>query len=152
MLGDPYTGLLIYINDDHNNIPGFTTKQDGGTSLACPLFSATLLLVNQARALLNKATPIGQAAPYLYEQNKILQLKKALRVIMPPTIVFSNATPPPINNIGNIPTPASSFTITNKTFGWDSSLTIELEWQFWNDAVGVGSPNIPNFVMAMANM
>ncbi len=71
---------------------------------------------------------------------------------MPPTIVFSNATPSPINNMGNIPAPASSFTITNKTFGWDSSLTIEPEWQFWNDAVGLGSPNIPNFVMAMANM
>ncbi len=57
MLGDPRTGLLIIAND--------TQVKDGGTSLACPLFSATLLLVNQARSLLNKGTPIVKQ-PLIY--------------------------------------------------------------------------------------
>ena len=45
MLADPYTGLTIYEGN------GYFVY--GGTSLACPLFSGTLTLVNQARALLN---------------------------------------------------------------------------------------------------
>lgn len=144
MLGDPGTGLLIIANGSQ--------VQDGGTSLACPLFSATLLLVNQARSLLNKGTPIGQAAPYLYQQNNLLLANRAINLIIPPSLMISGATPPPATLIHNTPAPASSFTIGNVTFGWDSSLTLEPESQFWNDGVGVGSPNIPNFVITMANM
>lgn len=144
MLGDPETGLLIIANGSQ--------VQDGGTSLACPLFSATLLLVNQARSLLNKSTPIGQAAPYLYQQNNILLANRAINLIIPPSVMISGATPPPAVLINSIPAPASSFTLGNVTFGWDSALTLEPENQFWNDGVGVGSPNIPNFVMTMANM
>lgn len=144
MLGDPHTGLLI--------IAQGAQVQDGGTSLACPLFSATLVLVNQARSLLNKGTPIGQAAPYLYQQNPLLLSNKAINLIIPPALIISGATPPPSTLIHNTPAPASAFTINNVTFGWDSSLTVEPENQYWNDAVGIGSPNIPNFVMTMANM
>ncbi|WP_133134984.1 S53 family peptidase [Legionella rowbothamii] len=144
MLGDPQTGLLIIANG--------TQVKDGGTSLACPLFSATLLLVNQARSLLNKGTPIGQAAPYLYQKNDVLLAHRAINLIIPPALIISGATPPPSTTIQNTPAPASAFTIGPITFGWDSALTVEPEDQFWNDAVGVGSPNIPNFVIAMANM
>lgn len=144
MLGDPHTGLLIIANG--------AQVQDGGTSLACPLFSATLVLVNQARSLLNKTTPIGQAAPYLYQQNHALLANRAINLIIPPALIINGATPPPSTLIHNTPAPASAFTINNITFGWDSSLTLEPEAQFWNDGVGVGSPNIPNFVMTMASM
>lgn len=144
MLGDPQTGLLI--------IAEGAQVQDGGTSLACPLFSATLVLINQARSLLNKGTPIGQAAPYLYQMNQVLLANRAINLIIPPALIISGATPPPATVIQGTPAPASAFTINNKTFGWDSSLTVEPEEQFWNDAVGVGSPNIPNFVLTMANM
>ncbi|MCW8398651.1 S53 family peptidase [Legionella sp. PATHC038] len=144
MLGDPQTGLLIIADD--------VTVQDGGTSLACPLFSATLILVNQARSLLNKGTPIGHAAPYLYQMNDVLLSNRAINLIIPPSLIISGATPPPSTTIQGIPAPASAFSIKNKTFGWDSALTLEPEDQFWNDGVGVGSPNIPNFVVTMANM
>lgn len=144
MVGDPHTGLLIVANG--------STVQDGGTSLACPLFSATLVLVNQARSLLNKSTPIGHAAPYLYKYNSVFLNNKALRLIVPPAAIISGATPPPDKEIDKTKAPASAFTIKDTTFGWDSSLTVEPEDQFWNDAVGVGSPNIPKFVMTMANM
>ncbi|WP_454783237.1 S53 family peptidase [Legionella sp. WA2022007384] len=144
MLGDPQTGLLI--------IADGAQIQDGGTSLACPLFSATLILVNQARSLLNKGTPIGQAAPYLYQMNHVLLDNGAINLIIPPALIISGATPPPSTIIQGSPPPASAFTIKNKTFGWDSSLTLEPEDQYWNDGVGIGSPNIPNFVLTMANM
>ncbi|KTC89314.1 S53 family peptidase [Fluoribacter dumoffii] len=144
MLGDPQTGLLI--------IADGVQVQDGGTSLACPLFSATLTLVNQARSLLNKGTPIGQAAPYLYPKKDILLASRAINLIIPPAVIISGATPPPSVSIHGTPAPASAFTLKNKTFGWDSSLTLEPEDQFWNDGVGIGSPNIPNFVPTMANM
>lgn len=144
MLGDPQTGLLI-ISDG-------VQIQDGGTSLASPLFSGTLVLVNQARKLLNKDTPIGLAAPYLYQQNQHLVAQRALNVIMPPTAIIRGATIPGVASINGIPVPGTAFTVSNKTFGWDSSLTIEPESQFWNDAIGVGSPNIPIFVKEMANM
>jgi subtilase family serine protease len=149
MLGDPGTGLLIYTTASGSG----EFVKDGGTSLACPLFSATLMMVNQARALLRKSTPIGQAAPYLYQQNQRLLSQKALNVIMPPTQIISGASAPPVNVVNGIPVPASAFTTSSsQTFGWDSSLTIEPESQFWNDAVGVGSPYLPRFVLEMANM
>jgi subtilase family serine protease len=144
MLGDPNTGLLIVAQG--------AMVQDGGTSLACPLFSATLVLVNQARALLSRGTPIGQAAPYLYQNNQILLSNRAINLIIPPAVIISGATPPPATIIHGTPAPASSFTLGNITFGWDSSLTVEPEAQFWNDAIGIGSPNIPNFVLAMSTM
>lgn len=136
MLGDPETGLRIYVNGNE--------VQDGGTSLACPLFSASLTLVNQARFLLNKATPIGLAAPYLYQQNQTLLNERALNLIVPPHQIIPGAVLPPAG------APNTAFTIDGLTFGWDSSLTIAPEAQFWNDAVGVGSPYLPNFVMTMA--
>ena len=144
MLGDPNTGLLI--------IAEGAQVKDGGTSLACPLFSASLVLINQARQLLNKGTPIGHAAPYLYQQNQLLLSSRALHLIIPPSVIISGATPPPTDLIQGTPAPASAFTINHITFGWDSALSIEPEDQFWNDATGVGSPNIPNFVTTMANM
>lgn len=144
MLGDPQTGLLI--------IAEGVQVQDGGTSLACPLFSASLILVNQARSLLNKGTPIGQAAPYLYQKNQVLLANRAINLIIPPALIISGATPPPSTSIQGTPAPASAFTLNNVTFGWDSSLTLEPEDQFWNDGVGIGSPNLPNFVLTMANM
>jgi subtilase family serine protease len=140
MLADPTTGLNIYEAYDG----GWMVI--GGTSLACPVFSATLGLVNQARALLSKSTPIGLAAPYLYNENSTLRNASALNLIIPPHQIISGATPPPGG------APLSAFTIGSTTFSWDSTLTIEPEDQFWNDVAGVGSPNIPNFVGTMANM
>jgi len=144
MLGDPYTGLTIY--------EGGTSFVYGGTSLACPLFSATLILVNQARMLRNNgiADPIGQAAPYVYMYNSNLRHGKALNLISPPHVIISGAQRPPNG------APLSAFKIRNDaynydlTFGWDSSMTLEPEDQFWNDGVGVGSPYLPNFITIMS--
>jgi len=144
MLADPQTGLLIYVNGG--------IIQYGGTSLACPLFSGTLLLVNQARSLLNGGAPhpLGQAAPYLYHFNSTLLYGAALNLVAPPHLIISGAMLPPAG------APLSAFTLeffgTAYTFGWDSSVTIAPENQFWNDGVGVGTPYIPNFVAVMATL
>lgn len=143
MLGDLYTGLLTYSEG------GCTPCWDGGASLATPLFSGALTLVNQARALLaGRANPIGLAAPYFYLNNNTLIRSRAINLITPPHQIISGAVP-----ASGGPTSAfvlyDSFFSQYVTFNWDSSLTI-VEDQFWNDVVGVGSPNIPNFVQTMA--
>ena len=140
MLGDAATGLLIYFTTTECT----TSCLSGGTSLATPLFSGTLALINQARTLsFGIPKPIGLVSSYLYNHNEILINAKALNVITPPHRIISGATPVPGG-------PISAFTINGLTFNWDSSLTI-VEDQFWNDVVGVGSPNIPSFVQTMAS-
>ena len=146
MLADPYTGLTIY--------EGGQSFVYGGTSLACPLFSGTLTLLNQERMLLhgNSPRPIGQAAPYLYTNNSTLVYAQALRLISPPHRIIEGARHPPAG------APISAFRIHNSvygyelTFGWDSSMTLAPEKQFWNDGVGVGSPYLPNFLPTMATL
>ncbi|MCL9685137.1 S53 family peptidase [Legionella maioricensis] len=146
MLADPYTGLTIY--------EGGQSFVYGGTSLACPLFSGTLTLLNQERMLLNgnRPRPIGQAAPYLYTNNSTLLNAQALRLISPPHLIIEGARRPPAG------APLSAFKIYDTaygyelTFGWDSSMTLAPENQFWNDGVGVGSPYLPNFIPTMATM
>lgn len=144
MLADWYTGLSIYIN-------AHPPQVYGGTSLACPLFAGTLTLINQARTLLNNGVvnPLGLGAPYLYQQNTVLKLNQALNLVVPPHQIFGGATP------AGGGAPLSAFTIAtgeshSLTFSWDSSLSIEPENQYWNDVVGVGTPNLPNFVIQMA--
>ncbi len=60
-LADPYTGAVILIT-----VPGQLPPQVwqvwGGTSVACPMFSALWAIANQEAG----KTPLGLAAPYLY--------------------------------------------------------------------------------------
>lgn len=148
MDADYYTGLIIY--------QGGSFYQTGGASQSTPLFSGVLALVNQARALLNNGTPnpLGLAAPYFYTFNNQLITSKALNLVVPPHQIISGATP--VNNppVGTTP-PDSAFNILVSTdtitFNWDGVLSI-VENQFWNDVVGVGAPNVPNFVSVMARL
>ncbi|CEG58518.1 S53 family peptidase [Legionella fallonii] len=148
MVADYYTGLLIY--------QGGSFYKTGGASQSTPLFSGVLTLVNQARALLNGGVPkpIGLAAPYFYTFNRQLINGKALNLVTPPHQIISGATP--VNNAPADSTPPdSAFNIVVGgdviTFNWDGVLSI-IESQFWNDVVGVGSPNVPNFVSVMASL
>lgn len=62
MVGDPNTTVLIYdsYSDPQNPWGGV-----GGTSVACPLFSAIVALANQERATQGMAT-VGLVTPLLY--------------------------------------------------------------------------------------
>jgi len=63
-LADPYAGVAILIS-----IPGQVPEQVwqiwGGTSVACPMFSALWAIANQ-EAIAGGGASLGQAAPYLY--------------------------------------------------------------------------------------
>jgi subtilase family serine protease len=63
-LADPFTGVAILIS-----IPGQVPEQVwqvyGGTSVACPMFSALWAIANQ-EAEANGGSALGQAAPYVY--------------------------------------------------------------------------------------
>jgi subtilase family serine protease len=59
-LADPYTGGIIAISEPFTS-PEIQYQVYGGTSLACPMFSALWAIANQEAGY-----PLGQAAPYLY--------------------------------------------------------------------------------------
>jgi subtilase family serine protease len=59
-LADPYTGVAILISIP-NQVPAQVWQIWGGTSVACPMFSALWAIANQ-----EAGAPLGQAAPYLY--------------------------------------------------------------------------------------
>jgi subtilase family serine protease len=59
-LADPFTGGVIVISEPFQS-PSQVYEVYGGTSLACPMFSALWAIANQAAG-----APLGQAAPYLY--------------------------------------------------------------------------------------
>ena len=59
-LADPYTGAVVLISEP-TGLPEQTWHAIGGTSLACPMFSALWAIANQEAGV-----PLGQAAPYLY--------------------------------------------------------------------------------------
>lgn len=59
-LADPYTGGVILITVP-GQVPAQVWQVWGGTSLACPMFSALWAIANQ-----EAGAPLGFAAPYLY--------------------------------------------------------------------------------------
>ncbi len=59
-LADPFTGGVIAITVP-GQVPSLVWQVWGGTSLACPMFSALWAIANEEAAV-----PLGQAAPYLY--------------------------------------------------------------------------------------
>jgi subtilase family serine protease len=63
-LADPFTGGVIAISEPFQFPPQIWTVF-GGTSLACPMFSALWAIANQ-----EAGTALGQAAPYLYSMPK----------------------------------------------------------------------------------
>jgi subtilase family serine protease len=59
-LADPFTGAVIAISVP-GSVPELVWQVWGGTSVACPMFSALWAIANQVAG-----TPLGLAAPYLY--------------------------------------------------------------------------------------
>jgi subtilase family serine protease len=59
-LADPYTGAVILITLPYQ-VPPQVWQVYGGTSVACPMFSALWAIANQ-----EAGAPLGLAAPYMY--------------------------------------------------------------------------------------
>jgi subtilase family serine protease len=156
MNADPFTGNEVIVSPDGNPADGTFVEVFGGTSLACPMFSAMWAIANQAAG----GGPIGQAAPVLYE--------------LPPgaiTDVDINVTSTLVNVTGLVINPPHSPTFETAaylaqplentkrfvsalyqqdtsdwfviTFGTDSSLTTG---PGWDNVTGLGTPNGVPFV------
>ncbi len=147
-LADPFTGAYIAISQPFA-IPELQYESIGGTSLACPMFSALWAIANQEAGV-----PLGQAAPYLYTMPKgtitdILPYSSKTNL----TGVVENSAgktkytaaelAAPLENttvfLGALwPYPLLEDTGVLVTFGTDSGLTVT---KGWDNVTGLGVPN-----------
>jgi len=162
MNADPDTGVEIIVTPD--SVAGHEIDVDvfGGTSLACPMFSAFWAIANQANAQVGGG-PLGQAAPILYQLsgkaitdvnvNPATTLANVTGIILnpptPPTFESSQFLAQPLENtppfgfISALFQSSSSTRWDVFTFGTDSSLTTG---PGWDNVTGLGTPNGQNFV------
>jgi subtilase family serine protease len=157
-LADPFTGGVIVISEPFQS-PAQVYEVYGGTSLACPMFSALWAIANQVAG-----KSLGQAAPYLYSlpataildvrpvtsaTNVTAKYKESATV----THTYSAADlASPLENTTQFVSalwnyPLADDTVYVLTFGTDTGLTTAPGW----DAVtGVGVPNGKAFVESFA--
>jgi subtilase family serine protease len=153
MLADPFTGGEFIMTVDGQLSVGVL----GGTSLACPMFSALMAIAAQK----NGHRGLGQAAPLLYSlpAGAVTDVRA---VGSPNNVIGSIIDSNGITNftadqlaapLGNTTTyysalynhpPAGRWFVV--TFGTDTSLTTE---PGWDNVTGVGTPNGVNFVNAL---
>ena len=153
-LADPFTGAYIAISEPFTT-PELTYQVYGGTSLACPMFSALWAIANQVAG---KA--LGQAAPYLYSMPA-----STITDILPyagpnnvrgmvtaaggkKTYYAGNDLAQPLNGTSKYVSaiwdyPFDEYTALILTFGTDSGLKTG---KGWDNVTGLGVPNGAAFV------
>jgi subtilase family serine protease len=148
-LADPYTGGVIVISEPFQ-YPPQTYQVYGGTSLACPMFSALWAIANQEAGV-----SLGQASGYLYSM-PASTITDVLPVVSTTNVTANykeSATVTDIYTAADLATPLegttkfisaiwdyplyqdSTFLVT---FGTDSGLTTG---KGWDDVTGLGTPN-----------
>jgi subtilase family serine protease len=150
MLADPFTGVEI-IETFNGQL---TVGVIGGTSLACPMFSAVMGIASQ-----KAGHGLGQAAQLVYslpagavtDVLAVSSPNNATGVINGTTIETADDLAAPLDGVTsyysalyNSPFSTRWFVIT---FGTDSSLTTG---PGWDNVTGVGTPDGLNFVNALA--
>jgi subtilase family serine protease len=156
-VADPFTGVeIIYTADAAGDL---SIEVIGGTSVACPMFSALWGIANQ-----RAHHPLGQAAPRLYRLSPWSGAITDIVNVSSPnnvtgTLIDSNGTDPMraselaaplsgqpnfISALYNSPFSTRWFVID---FGVDSTLTTGPGWDV---ATGLGTPNGAEFVEAVA--
>lgn len=143
LLADPYTGANVFITDESAGDTTPEIEPYGGTSVACPLFSGIMALVDQARAK-NGLAPTGLAAQYLYNLPT-----GAVRDVSNPGAAVGNPVPGDATAFSLYYGSRYSGSFFNPTFNEDSSLHVA---QGWDDVTGVGTPYTPAFVQALSTM
>jgi subtilase family serine protease len=155
-LADPYTGVEIV-----QSISGTPyIEVIGGTSLACPMFSAIWAIANQKA---NTTVGLGDAASMLYNLPSgavldVVPFSTASNVHGVLTDAYgtyqetATALATPLNYTRGFYSAlyqgASSKSWYDLTFGTDSTLYTE---QGWDNVTGVGTPNGLKFVTDIAN-
>jgi subtilase family serine protease len=171
-LADPFTGVAILISVP-GNVPEQVWQVWGGTSVACPMFSALWAIANQAAG-----APLGLAAPYLYSMPA-----GAITDIVPVTakgnvtasiqesatqttkynanmVLGGSSAPKFVSAIWDYP----SLELTSLAISFDQDCSAEPPAAFfgtlctdatrlhtkagWDNVTGVGVPNAWNFVNA----
>jgi subtilase family serine protease len=155
-IADPDTGVEIIITPD--GVPGHPQFVEvfGGTSLACPMFSALWAIANQAAG-----EPLGQAAAAMYDlpADAITDVTDVVPAAAnnvtgtisvpgkPPVAVTADELAAPLGNttgyVSALFQSSSSTRWDVFTFGTDSSLTTG---PGWDNVTGLGTPNGLNFV------
>jgi subtilase family serine protease len=147
-LADPYTGAIIEITLPF--IYPQVLETIGGTSVACPMFSALWAIANQEAGV-----PLGQAAPYLYSMPKstitdvlavnsttnvtdwiYTSAKHADKFNSPAIIGPLENTKAYVTAIWDYPDTADTPYVLS--FGTDSGLTVTAGW---DNVTGLGTPN-----------
>jgi len=148
-LADPFTGVVILIS-----VPGQLPEQVwqvwGGTSVACPMFSALWAIANQ-EALAGGGAALGQAAPYLYSMptgtiydivpqtsktNVKASIQESTGTNKYTAAEVAGVTGPFVDAIWDYPWIQD--TPLGITFGTDSGLKTK---KGWDNVTGVGVPN-----------
>jgi len=172
-LADPFTGVAILIS-----VPGQVPEQVwqvwGGTSVACPMFSALWAIANQEAGY-----PLGQAAQYVYSLpagaiNDIVPVGSATNVSASikessgtnkytPSEVLGGATPGKfVSAIWDYPSLEDTTLVIS--FGTDCSTLPSTDFDGnscntsaalhtkvgWDNVTGVGTPNAQAFADAFA--
>jgi subtilase family serine protease len=148
-LADPYTGGVIVISEPFQ-YPHQIYTVYGGTSLACPMFSALWAIANQ-----EAGAPLGQAAQYVYAMPKsaitdVLPIGSTTNVrgtYKESATVTDTYTAADLAEPLELTTkfysalwayPLTQDTTYLVTFGTDSGLTTT---KGWDNVTGVGTPN-----------
>jgi len=164
MVADPYTGFLTgetYTKAGDPTFDGFCTSLTktteyceigiGGTSLAAPTFAGVLALVNQARFGRGKGA-IGFVNPALYT----LAVGQPGTTSSPITDVQPPATPTAIlRGYSNDPTEVRVVTINSQpnakaTSALEGADTSYRTKEGYDEVTGLGTPNVPAFIKALA--
>jgi len=160
-LGDPDTGVEVFCTDSTcfgGSTASIFVDVVGGTSVACPMFSGIWAI-----AIQNAGSPLGQAAPLLYNlpRGAVDDIVPVGSLSDANGIIFTSGGPifepafllaQPIEFF----TPFYSALYNGLdtawyvfTFGTDSSLHTRFGW---DDVTGVGTPNGLKFVQAVAQI
>ena len=146
-LADPYTGAYIAISEP-GTIPELQYSAIGGTSLACPMFSALWAIANQIAE-----APLGQAAPYLYASTSLSTdiFPATSKTNVSGKVIDSSGTKSysanvlaaPLENTNNFVSAIWNYPLYEDTayilsFGTDSGLKVD---KGWDNVTGVGVPN-----------
>jgi subtilase family serine protease len=144
MVGDPETGLNIWLTDPSVDPTQPVEQQWGGTSLSVPLFAGLMADVDQARDAAGHGHA-GLASQYLYGLSTAAG--GPIRDALPPT--FTNPNPAAAAGPNSRSLFLGSFnsgSLFNVGFNADTSLDTA---PGWDDVTGVGTPYAPAFIAAL---
>jgi subtilase family serine protease len=146
-IGDPFTGVVV-AQTDNDVYPPLEWFPIGGTSVACPMFSALWAIANQ-----EAGTPLGQAARYVYSMpsstitdivpvGSSTNVKGTVTDASGVTSYSASALAQPLDGttvfydaLWNVP--LNLYTVELVTFGTDTNLQTA---PGWDDVTGVGVP------------